>query len=194
MSSRTKLNEMITEIRQKTANGDVDVDELMKLVDKYEFDEEELRPYIGFSPNKYTRNLIDTGNGKYNLILLCWNMGTKSSIHDHSNSNCILKCLKGTLQEKRYESLSTNDAEQNDQEQPMNCFSDQEIHAGVTTLMHDKIGLHSVGNPSSTQPAISLHLYMPPFSLCHCYDERTGKQSTVPMIFDSINGSSRSHG
>lgn len=52
---------------------------------------------------RYTRNLIDEGNGKYNILLLCWAESQGSSIHDHSNSHCFMKCLDGELQETKYE-------------------------------------------------------------------------------------------
>lgn len=41
--------------------------------------------------DRYTRNLVDTGNGKYNLMIVCWSEGQGSGIHDHPNSHCIMK-------------------------------------------------------------------------------------------------------
>ena len=43
---------------------------------------------------RYTRNLISTID-KFNLILLCWSEGNASSIHDHIDSECIMKAIKG---------------------------------------------------------------------------------------------------
>lgn len=51
---------------------------------------------------RYTRNLVDTGNGKYNLILLCWGEGHGSGIHDHADAHCFMKILEGSLQEIRF--------------------------------------------------------------------------------------------
>ena len=67
----------------------------------------------------YTRNLVEIVDGKYELIVLCWNtergryVHTKcndiiciynfaSPIHDHSNSHCFMKILDGTLEEIHY--------------------------------------------------------------------------------------------
>lgn len=52
--------------------------------------------------NRYTRNLVDNGNGKYNLMLLCWGEGHGSSIHDHADSHCFMKMLQGSLIETRF--------------------------------------------------------------------------------------------
>lgn len=48
---------------------------------------------------RYTRNLVDAGNGKFNLIVLCWGEGHGSSIHSHSDSHCFVKVLDGQLKE-----------------------------------------------------------------------------------------------
>lgn len=53
----------------------------------------------------------------------------------------------------------------------------------------DSMGLHRVENPSHTSPAVSLHLYSPPFETCQSFDERTGKARTVKMVFWSKHGS-----
>jgi len=39
----------------------------------------------------------------------------------------------------------------------------------------DKIGLHKVGNPSTEKPAISLHLYTPPYEVCRTFCEKSGR-------------------
>eukprot|EP00122_Pirum_gemmata_P016079 Pgem_evm1s15028 len=44
-----------------------------------------------FEDSKYTRNLVDGGNGKYNLILLGWSEDQYSPIHDHAGCHCFMK-------------------------------------------------------------------------------------------------------
>ncbi|KAJ0067890.1 hypothetical protein NL108_011667, partial [Boleophthalmus pectinirostris] len=51
----------------------------------------------------YTRNLVDEGNGKFNLMILCWGEGHGSSIHDHTDSHCFMKLLQGQLKETLFE-------------------------------------------------------------------------------------------
>jgi cysteine dioxygenase len=52
---------------------------------------------------RYTRNLIDIGNGKFNLILICWAETIGSRIHDHHKSQCFVKILDGELTETIYQ-------------------------------------------------------------------------------------------
>jgi len=50
------------------------------------------------------------------------------------------------------------------------------------------MGLHRVENVSHTNPAVSLHLYSPPFQLCQSFDQRTGKARTVRLSYWSQYG------
>lgn len=52
---------------------------------------------------------MDEGNGKFNLMILCWGEGHASAIHDHADSHCFLKVLKGSLTEIKYD-WPANDA------------------------------------------------------------------------------------
>jgi len=49
----------------------------------------------------YKRILIEE-NEKFNLVLMCWPEGSATSIHDHTGSECIMKCLAGKIRETRY--------------------------------------------------------------------------------------------
>lgn len=46
--------------------------------------------------------MVDAGNGKFNLMIICWGEGHGSAIHDHADSHCFMKILKGELVESRY--------------------------------------------------------------------------------------------
>ncbi len=45
---------------------------------------------------------MDEGNGKFNLMLLCWGEGHSSAVHDHADAHCFMKMLDGTLKEVRF--------------------------------------------------------------------------------------------
>lgn len=51
----------------------------------------------------YTRNFVDHGNGKANVLLLVWSPGKGSLVHDHAGAHCLMKVLKGRLRETLYE-------------------------------------------------------------------------------------------
>jgi cysteine dioxygenase len=45
---------------------------------------------------------VDEGNGKFNLMLLCWGEGHSSAVHDHADAHCFMKMLDGNLREVRF--------------------------------------------------------------------------------------------
>jgi cysteine dioxygenase len=175
------LNELIELIYQAFATDEVNIDYVHTIMNNYKGNMNEWAPFIKFQPNKYTRNLVDNGNGKFNLMILCWAESQGSSIHNHTNSHCFMKCLQGKLIETKY-------AWPIDGEEPMHIISRRELKEGEVAYINDSIGLHRAENPSHTDTAITLHLYVPPYDHCNVYDERTGRINEVNITFYSVGG------
>jgi len=167
----------------------VNVEEVQHAMESYHPDYSEWKKYANFDPHRYTRNLVDRGNGKFNLILLCWGEGHGSGVHDHANAHCWMKVVDGTLWEKLYD---WPDAEATvvdpNAYQVMSPRRIAEYKVGEVAYIHDTIGLHRIENNSHSQPAVSLHLYSPPFEMCKSFDERTGKSTDCQVIFWSEYG------
>lgn len=85
------FDELLQKISKLFESNEVNVDQLKQLMHSYESNPADWIKYVNLSKERYTRVLIDGGNGKYNLMLLCWPANTGSSIHDHPDSHCILK-------------------------------------------------------------------------------------------------------
>ncbi|CAF3257220.1 unnamed protein product [Rotaria sp. Silwood2] len=151
-------------------------------MNNYKGTKTEWLPYIKFQSDRYTRNLVDAGNGKFNLMILCWAESQGSSIHDHTNSHCFLKCLQGTLIETRYAWPIIEN------EESMNILSRTQLTEGQVAYINDSIGLHRVENPSHTEGTITLHLYIPPFDHCNVFNERTSRMNKIKMTFHSVRG------
>ena len=114
------------------------------------------KKYSLFDNNKpYTRNLISTDHESYTLLLLCWNPEKESPIHDHPCDGCWLQVLEGGIQEVRYD-------------RKLNQVSQIDCREGELSYITDNVGYHKVGNPTK-QPAVTLHLYAPPFETCQCW-------------------------
>lgn len=58
-------------------------------------------------------------------------------------------------------------------------------------IFQDSLGLHRVENPSAMNPAVSLHLYSPPFSSCSVFNKQTGQKSMCKVTFWSKYGERR---
>ncbi|KGO44289.1 Cysteine dioxygenase type I [Penicillium expansum] len=159
-------------------SSDVDPMEIQLLMEKYVSNSDEWGSYaLGDASRTYTRNLIDEGNGKSNLLILVWSPGKGSTIHDHANAHCVMKVLKGKLQEDLYTWPDQQQVE-NGQSSPLQLTKQTRYGENQVTYMSDKLGLHRISNPDQDNFAISLHLYTPPNAAIHgfgIYDEQTGK-------------------
>ncbi|EAA58969.1 hypothetical protein AN4081.2 [Aspergillus nidulans FGSC A4] len=149
-------------------SDDVDPLDIQRLMELYTSNPEDWLPYaLGDTNKSYTRNLIDEGNGKSNLV------------------------LKGNLQETLY-TWPDQDKVQHGQSSPPEVTKVTTYGENQVTYMSDKLGLHKIHNPDPNEPAISLHLYTPPnaanYGFC-VFDEKSGKASHIKQShFYSIRG------
>ncbi|KAG2466558.1 TMED7 protein, partial [Polypterus senegalus] len=97
------LDDLIKALHEKFSGDTVNVEEVQNLMESYESNPHEWMKYGKFDQFRYTRNLVDEGNGKFNLMILCWGEGHGSSIHDHTDSHCFLKLLQGQLKETLFD-------------------------------------------------------------------------------------------
>ncbi|EPE09985.1 cysteine dioxygenase [Ophiostoma piceae UAMH 11346] len=156
-------------------SDDVDVNHLTRLMADYDANDEGWMPYnFGDTSRGYTRNLVDEGNGKSNLLLLVWSPGKGSPIHDHGNAHCLMKILRGALTETRYAFPETTG-------EAMTITSEKTYRENAVAYMADELGVHKIWNKGSDF-AVSLHLYTPPNVAkggCNVFNEKTGKCSHV---------------
>ncbi|XP_064595968.1 cysteine dioxygenase type 1-like isoform X2 [Liolophura sinensis] len=101
--SPNSLNELIKELHVIFSSDRVDVDYVKHLMSEFKSVKKEWKKFAKFDPHRYTRNLVDSGNGKFNLMILCWNESQGSSIHSHANSHCFLKVMQGSVKEEMYD-------------------------------------------------------------------------------------------
>jgi len=160
-------------------SSDVSVADLISSMESYISQEADWAAYAHADLSRnYTRNFVDHGNGKANLLILVWSPGKGSLVHDHAGAHCIMKVLKGALRETLYELPTGPVAE------PLEVRRDSVYGTDKVTYISDDIGLHKIENASSTEIAVSLHLYTPPWAEkngCYCFDEKSGKRTRVEM-------------
>ena len=76
-------------------SSDVDVHDLERAMAAYSSVDIEWADYAHADLKRnYTRNFVDHGNGKANLLILVWSPGKGSLIHDHAGAHCIMKVCR----------------------------------------------------------------------------------------------------
>lgn len=110
--------------------GDIKVDELVE-----------------YSDDGYTRKVLYVDEN-IEVILIGWDIGQSSTIHDHPSNGCIYRILGGEMVEYRYNSK-------------LNVESTTKLKKGDIGNMMDNRYYHKMSNESDVR-ASSLHIYSPP--------------------------------
>ena len=151
-----------------------------RMLSTYAAEHEDWRRFALFDPDVYTRNLISRTE-HYEMLLLCWNVGQKSPIHNHAGQNCWMAVMEGQIQETLY-TPSAQGAPG-----PLQAGSSRVYVPGRVGFINDDIALHRV-QPVSGMRGISLHLYSKPIDVCNVYDEETGRVVESRLVYHSIEG------
>ena len=186
------LRELIDALHDAFKTDRVNIDDVRELMASYASNPSEWRRYAKFDRCRYTRNLVDEGNGRFNLMVLCWGEGHGSAIHDHANAHCVMKILQGELCETRY-AWPKDSKNGDDTEDPKELDELDRSTLGLNEIcyINDSMGLHRVENPSAVNAAVSLHLYSPPFSSCSVFNKQTGQRTCCKVTFWSKYGEKR---
>uniref|UniRef100_F1LEU1 Cysteine dioxygenase n=1 Tax=Ascaris suum TaxID=6253 RepID=F1LEU1_ASCSU len=135
------MEKLCQQLREIFEEDLIDVDEVKDVLKTYSSNPADWIEFAKFDDQKYTRNLVDAGNGKYNLMVLCWGPGMGSSIHDHTDAHCFVKILQGELMETRYNCPPDDTIEEPLIETDVFMCSTNQV-----TYICDKIGLHRMEN------------------------------------------------
>jgi len=144
-----------------------------------------LDPYLYFSAEHYTRNLI-LHTPLFDLMALCWEIGQKSRIHNHTNQRCWMGMALGKVQVQNYHvvrqdpatrfcELTPTDRYVIDTDHPAEVDSGEPIHLLVNP-------------PAFSSRAVTLHIYSRPFDECEVYDLKSKRYETVSLSYTSEHG------
>jgi cysteine dioxygenase len=107
----------------------------------------ELSDKIEYSSKKYTRKVIYIDDN-IEVVVIGWDKGQSSTIHDHPSNGCIYRILCGDMVEYRYNSK-------------LNIESMVKLNNGDIGNIMDNRYYHKMSNESGGR-ASSLHIYSPP--------------------------------
>lgn len=86
MSSRVAINDFAERLAA-IPEAEFSHNNVLKFVRNNIVDCGSLAPYLWFSNDHYTRNLV-LKTDLFELIAICWEIGQKSPIHNHRDQNC----------------------------------------------------------------------------------------------------------
>ena len=144
-----------------------------------------LQSYLYFSREHYTRNLI-LHTPLFDLIAICWEIGQKSRIHNHTNQRCWMSIASGKVKVQNYRIVRHEPATQFCELVPTDAYI---IDAGRPAEVDSEQPIHLIVNPPAFgSRAVTLHIYSRPFNECEVYDLQSKRYETVSLFNTSEHG------
>uniref|UniRef100_A0A4W3JV07 Cysteine dioxygenase n=1 Tax=Callorhinchus milii TaxID=7868 RepID=A0A4W3JV07_CALMI len=176
------LAELVKKLHEIFSADKVNVEEVQNLMGSYKSNPVEWSKYAKLDKYRYTRNLVDEGNGKFNLMILCWGEGHGSSIHDHTDSHCFLKLLQGQLKETLF-----NWPDVKSKSQEMSKKWEKTLQENQCTYINGKIS--SMIKKKKKSPYLCCLLFVTlwnsiPHSLCLAPSLASFKTRLKTLLFD----------
>lgn len=137
----------------------------------------EFEKHATWSETCYTRNCI-AENEDFELILLCWEKGQVTAIHDHGGEECWVYFVEGEFREHVYTENKNGE---------LDIVKTTNIKPGDVGYMIDFMGFHNLENRSNKR-SMTLHLYAKPIKNCNVYDSEKNEFINKEMSYDNVNG------
>ncbi len=169
-------------------------DEDFECLNVYEFlmqnpvNVESIEPYTHWSSKFYTRNLVYKDD-RFELMVLCWEKGQYSTIHDHADQMCWMMVPAGKLRGQNFGILEKDDLRSH-------CKLEKTENFDLADCLSASVELekpvHQILNlPEFDERAISVHIYSKPFDSCISFCDKTDTFKEVNLQYTSIDGNLR---
>ena len=157
------LAELVAALEAQTTHPSLE--HLYNLLERASITEEELHPYISFKAGNYARHRVFR-NAWVEMLVLCWQPGHRTPIHDHNGSHGAVLVQQGVV----WETIFTFD-----EVKGLAYKSSCEYGTGLITGA-EVPDIHQLGNPDvSEQNLITIHIYAPPLGVLHTYKPGSAK-------------------
>ena len=137
----------------------IPIEFLREWIERISLTHDQVAPYVRFHAEHYMRNLMHSGPA-YQALILCWQAGQRSPIHDHLGSSCAVRIIQGTATETVFDRTSEGLV--------YPTHSNFLTEGSTTASASDDI--HQVSNLQSDQrDLVTLHVYSPPLLVMNTF-------------------------
>ena len=148
--------------------------EQISILKKLNIPKSEFEKFAIWKKGEYTRNCL-ARKESFELILICWDVGAKTPIHNHGGQDCWVYQISESVIEKRFSQADPTFKSQ----------SSIILNEGKITYMHDRMGYHFIENISNNK-AMTLHIYANPIDSCQVFNEKENRFETKELKYDSM--------
>lgn len=152
--------------------------ELLDRVTSLQLSDELIASRTRFAKTEYARNLV-CRTPEFELLVLCWQPGQHSTIHDHGGSLNAIKVHRGELTSWLYEPAEGTPPQAVG---PARRVAEQTTQPGDELAGIDRQGIHQLAN-ASDEDLITIHVYAPPLMHLTVYSEDAPGTELRPMRY-----------
>lgn len=114
----------------------------------------------------YARRLLHRDPaGRYSVVVMVWNVGQGTSLHDHAGEWCVECVYRGRIKVTSYDLESTSD------DQIHQFREEKTIYAGVgeAGALIPPFEYHTISNAVEDKPSVTVHVYGHELTWCHIF-------------------------
>ncbi|MCK6445037.1 MAG: cysteine dioxygenase family protein [Planctomycetes bacterium] len=172
------LDQLVRDVTAELAR-DARGPRVAEMLSRYARGHNDWREFALFDKRSYARNLLHKDE-LFELILLCWDAGQVTPIHDHRGQRCWMGVLEGRVDEALFDVPAPG-------ARSLALRNTRRHERGAVAFITDDIGLHRIAQVGS-EPAVSLHLYSRPIPTCRVFDPDTGVVGERTLTYHSVRG------
>jgi cysteine dioxygenase len=179
------VHDFVSELHKFPEKAFDETPEILSFLERTSVAPDSLSPYLTWSQQHYTRNLIDK-TPLYELIAICWEVGQVSSVHNHRDQNCWMAVPIGRLQVENFHLLSQDVDKGKCELTPTETV---EMNLTHPCAVNPDDPVHRVVNPRQFGGrAVSLHIYSRPFDSCVVYSPEQGTCGVIKLHYTTMFG------
>jgi cysteine dioxygenase len=146
---------------------------------------ESLDPFLHWSSNFYTRNLIYKDD-RFEMMAICWDRGQVSRVHNHHDQRCWMMVPIGRLKGQNFAVESIDPSIGKCRLRETDSFELSDCLAAKVELEEP---IHQILNLAEyDERAVSIHIYSKPFDRCISYCRDTDTFKEVKLFYTSVDG------
>lgn len=148
--------------------------QIMDIMNNTEIPREEFERYYCWSEERYTRNVL-ARDEHFEVLLICWEKGQQSPIHDFNAQEAWVHPIEGILREERFRTTATG----------LEKVSDTLLHKNEYSYM-DEIGIHRYSNANNAR-TVSLNIYRKPVTEWNVYFSENQPERSLMDVWENKN-------
>lgn len=170
-SASLSLDEYLVVLAQ-TTTSDMSRDEFIDLTHRLRVDPALIERNVAFSHEAYARNFV-CRTPQFELLVLCWEPGQATTVHDHAGSLNFIRVHRGELTSRLFVKKSDG--------QGLDLASEEALGPVASTGV-DRLEIHQLANTTRDR-LVTVHVYAPPLKELRVYDVETGSTQKLPLRY-----------